>query len=189
MLTPREKFPIPEKILPGGGWSPRRCIKQDSQPNTQPWSYSGPHQAGQPTRHTTSQLFRPPSSRTTSPTHYQGAIPAPRCIKQDSQPNILPTSYSGPPPTSPTPPHLPHPPPPHALTPHPGYSIKSDDPLYIQQCKSRMGRNCSTVHMDFSIASGVETFSLDILRNASTSCLVFPLYTSLSDWDFVTRKQ
>ena len=43
------------------------------------------------------------SSRTASPTHYQRAIPAPRggrnprrCIKQDSEPNTLPTSYSGP---------------------------------------------------------------------------------------------
>ena len=51
--------------------------KQDSQPNTLPRSYSGPHQAGQPAQHTTKELFRPPSSRTASPTHYQGVIPAP----------------------------------------------------------------------------------------------------------------
>ena len=67
-------------------------IKQDSQPNTLPTSYSGPqdsqpntlpkscsspHQAGQPAQHTANQLFRPPSSRTASPTHCQPAIPAP----------------------------------------------------------------------------------------------------------------
>ena len=69
-------------------------IKQDSQPNTLPTSYSGPHQTGQPAQHTTKELFRPPSNRTASPTHYQGAIPAP--IKQDSEPNTLPRSYSGP---------------------------------------------------------------------------------------------
>ena len=115
MLTPREKSPQPEN-------SPQRrmepttlhqaatpthnhgaipappCIKQDSQPNTQPWSYSSPtlHQAGQPAQHTTMELFQPhpAPSRTASPTHYHGAIPAP--IKQDSQPNTLPWSYSGP---------------------------------------------------------------------------------------------
>ena len=37
MLTPREKSPLP-KILPGGGWNPRRCIKEDSEPNTLPTS-------------------------------------------------------------------------------------------------------------------------------------------------------
>ena len=36
------------------------------------------------------------SSRTASPTHYQRAIAAPRCLKQDSEPNTLPTSYRGP---------------------------------------------------------------------------------------------
>ena len=52
--------------------------KQDNQPNTLPTSYFGPHQTGQPAQHTTNQLFRPPPNRTTSPTHYQPAIPAPR---------------------------------------------------------------------------------------------------------------
>ena len=40
MLTPWEKSPLPENILPRGGWNPRRCIKQDSEPNTLPTSYS-----------------------------------------------------------------------------------------------------------------------------------------------------
>ena len=64
--------------------------------------------AGQPAQHTTKELFRPPSSRTAGLTHYQGAILAPTAgpthyqgaiaapIKQDSQPNTLPRSYSGP---------------------------------------------------------------------------------------------
>ena len=111
MLTPREEPPLPEKFSPKedgthAAASSRTAspthyqpaipapIKQDSQPNTLPTSYSSPHQAGQPAQHTTNQLFRPPSSRTASPTHYQPAIPVP--IKQDSQPNTLPTSYSGP---------------------------------------------------------------------------------------------
>ena len=37
MLTPREKSTPPEKKN-----NPRRCIKQDSKPNTQPTCYSGP---------------------------------------------------------------------------------------------------------------------------------------------------
>ena len=36
MLTPREKSPLPEKILLERGSNPRRCIKQDSEPNTLP---------------------------------------------------------------------------------------------------------------------------------------------------------
>ena len=36
MLTPREKSPLSEKILLRGGSNPRRCIKQDSEPNTLP---------------------------------------------------------------------------------------------------------------------------------------------------------
>ena len=36
MLTPREKSPLPEKKILRGGWNPRRCIKQDSEPNTLP---------------------------------------------------------------------------------------------------------------------------------------------------------
>ena len=70
------RIPSTGNMIPRGGSNPRRCIKQDSQPNTLPASYSGPHQ-GQRAQHTTSELFRPPSSRTASPTHYQWAIPAP----------------------------------------------------------------------------------------------------------------
>ena len=43
MLTPREKSPVPQKILPRGESNPRRCIKQDREPNTLP-----------------TELFRPP---------------------------------------------------------------------------------------------------------------------------------
>ena len=120
MLTLREKSLLPEKkfspeeyrthdAASGRTASPThyqpaipapRCIKQNSEPNTLPTSYSGPtpHQAEQRAQHTTNKLFRPhaASSRTASPTHYQPAIPAPRCIKQNSEPNTLPTSYSGP---------------------------------------------------------------------------------------------
>ena len=40
MLTPREKNPSTGTILPRGGSNPRHCIKQDSEPNTPPMSYS-----------------------------------------------------------------------------------------------------------------------------------------------------
>ena len=76
-VNSKGKIPSTGKILPRGGWNPRHCIKQHSQPNTLPTSYSGPHQAGQPAQHTTNELFRPPSSRTASPSHYQRAIPSP----------------------------------------------------------------------------------------------------------------
>ena len=36
------KIPSAGKILPSGGSNPRRCIKQDSEPNTLPTDYSGP---------------------------------------------------------------------------------------------------------------------------------------------------
>ena len=42
ILTPTEKSPLSEKILPRGGSNPQCCIKQDSKPNTQPTSYSSP---------------------------------------------------------------------------------------------------------------------------------------------------
>ena len=42
MLTPREISPLPEENLLRGGSNRRRCIKQDSAPNTLPTSYSGP---------------------------------------------------------------------------------------------------------------------------------------------------
>ena len=37
------KVPSTGKILFRGGLNPIRCIKQDSEPNTLPTSYSGPH--------------------------------------------------------------------------------------------------------------------------------------------------
>ena len=43
MLTPSERSPLLEKkILLRGGWNPRRCIKEDSEPNTLPTSYPDP---------------------------------------------------------------------------------------------------------------------------------------------------
>ena len=43
MLTPRGKYPLPEKkILLRGGSNPRRCVKQDSEPNALLTTYSGP---------------------------------------------------------------------------------------------------------------------------------------------------
>ena len=36
------KIPSTKKILPREGSNPRRCIKQDSEPNTLPTSYSAP---------------------------------------------------------------------------------------------------------------------------------------------------
>ena len=42
MLTPKGKIPSTGKILPSGGSNPRRCIKQDSEPNTLLTSYSAP---------------------------------------------------------------------------------------------------------------------------------------------------
>ena len=44
--NPREKSPPPEKNLLRGGSNPRRCVKQDSEPNTLPTSYSGPSRDG-----------------------------------------------------------------------------------------------------------------------------------------------
>ena len=41
-VNSKGKIPCTGKILPRGGWNPRRCIKQDSEPNTLPTSYSGP---------------------------------------------------------------------------------------------------------------------------------------------------
>ena len=38
-----EKKPSIGKVVLRGGWNPRRCIKQDSESNTLPTSYSGPH--------------------------------------------------------------------------------------------------------------------------------------------------
>ena len=42
MLTLREKIPSSGRILLRGGLNPLRCIKQDSEPDTLPTSYSGP---------------------------------------------------------------------------------------------------------------------------------------------------
>ena len=41
-LTPMEKCPVPEKNVLRGESNPRRCIKQDREPNTLPRNYSGP---------------------------------------------------------------------------------------------------------------------------------------------------
>ena len=60
MLTQREKFPPPEKS--SSEENPRCCIMQDIEPNTSSevdWTHNAA------------------SSRTTSPTHYKQAIPAP----------------------------------------------------------------------------------------------------------------
>ena len=42
MLTPREKSPLLEKKFLRGGSNPQHYIKQDSELNTLPTSYSGP---------------------------------------------------------------------------------------------------------------------------------------------------
>ena len=42
MLTPREKILSARKILLRGGANPWHCIKQDSEPNKLPTSYSSP---------------------------------------------------------------------------------------------------------------------------------------------------
>ena len=42
-LNSKGKIPSTEKILLSGGTNPRRCIEQDSEPNTLPMSNSGPH--------------------------------------------------------------------------------------------------------------------------------------------------
>ena len=42
-VNSKEKSPLPEKILVRGGSNPRRFIKQNSDLNTLPTSYSGPH--------------------------------------------------------------------------------------------------------------------------------------------------
>ena len=42
MLTPKGKMPSTGKILLRGGSNPRRCIKQDSEPNRLPTSYFSP---------------------------------------------------------------------------------------------------------------------------------------------------
>ena len=46
MLTPREKSPLPEKIHLRGGSNQRRCMKQNSQPNTQPAELLQPPKRG-----------------------------------------------------------------------------------------------------------------------------------------------
>ena len=42
MLTPRKKIHSTRKILFKGGSNPQSCIKQDSEPDTLPTSYSSP---------------------------------------------------------------------------------------------------------------------------------------------------
>ena len=46
MLTPKDKITSTGKILLRGGWNPRCCIKQDSEPNTLPMSYTSPRVSG-----------------------------------------------------------------------------------------------------------------------------------------------
>ena len=41
-VNSKEKIPSTEKILLRGGLNPRRCVKQDREPNSLPTSYSGP---------------------------------------------------------------------------------------------------------------------------------------------------
>ena len=41
-VNSKGKIPSTGKILPRGGSNPRHCMKQDSEPNTLPTSYSGP---------------------------------------------------------------------------------------------------------------------------------------------------
>ena len=41
----KENIPSTRKILPRGGWNPRGCMKQDSEPNTLPTSYLDPYSA------------------------------------------------------------------------------------------------------------------------------------------------
>ena len=52
MLTPRKEIPAPEKFSPE---EDRACIKQDSEPNTLPTSYSGPAAALQACSHSGQQ--------------------------------------------------------------------------------------------------------------------------------------
>ena len=41
-VNSKEKIPPTGKILPRGGWNPRRCVKQDSEPNKLPMRYPPP---------------------------------------------------------------------------------------------------------------------------------------------------
>ena len=50
-VNSKGQIPSIRKILPRGGLNPQRCIKQDSEPNTLPTSYSGPHNLNQLRRH------------------------------------------------------------------------------------------------------------------------------------------
>ena len=115
MLTPGEKSPLSEKFSPEDwiqdaassktaspthnqwGLNPRRCIKQDSEPNTQPMRTESTtlHQAGQRAQHTTNEdwIHDTASSKTASPTHNQWGLNPRRCIKQDSEPNTRPRSF------------------------------------------------------------------------------------------------
>ena len=108
MLIPTEKNPFYRR--PRGGWNPRRCIRQDSEPNTLPTELFRPqpmtlHQAGRPAQHTTHWAIPAPthdtaSGRTASPTHYPLSYSGPNpwhCIRQDGQPNTLPTELFRPP--------------------------------------------------------------------------------------------
>ena len=61
MLTPREKSPLLEKNFLRGGSNPQHYIKQDSELNTLPTSYSGPVVSQY------SPLFLPPLASRSSP--------------------------------------------------------------------------------------------------------------------------
>ena len=50
-VNSKGKIPSGRKILLRGGWSPRRYIKQDSEPNTPPTSYSCPQSRCKTARH------------------------------------------------------------------------------------------------------------------------------------------
>ena len=41
-VNSKGKIPSTGNNLPRGGWNPRHCMKQDSEPNTVPTGYSGP---------------------------------------------------------------------------------------------------------------------------------------------------
>ena len=89
MLTPREKSPLPEKFSSEEDGTHDAASSRTASPTHYqpaiPQRRMGPttlHQAGQPAQHTTSQLFP------------RGGWDQGHCIKQDSQPNTLPASYS-----------------------------------------------------------------------------------------------
>ena len=74
-VNSKGKIPSTGRILLRGGWSPRRCIKQDSEPSTLPTIYSAPRKMGRtgryiyvdhtiPTRSATNRKYMPPIETT-----------------------------------------------------------------------------------------------------------------------------